>query len=594
MGDIARVMDRLATDGGRAEINLVDTEGDTPLFCALENSRVEIEMVRLLLEAGADPAFVKKVEIAKMPEGIDIEGSLKELGIDLGDFDLNADHSYTTSLMSLAAGSGNLQIVKLLSDFGADFLQIDEDGTSALHYAVGAKGDKSDLVEYLLEIGVPLDVQTSYGETALKSAARAGNYKVTKQLISAGADQSVMNWTPLMWAVAIGTEEEVEQALRDGADLNAQGEDEHTALDIALRKGDETIVEKLLNAGASAEKDGSTPPLIWAVESGNIALVQRLLNAGCDVNAKDFVENSPIGLAAARGDRAMVQLFLDRGANPSKGDSYDSYISNAKDRETILLMLEAGADETELDQSGRRTLAGLGPGDPYALRDLSRDEYFRARYDREGNANPEDMTEPYRLAMVRYGGNAYHPRVQFEDPPTFTCGIKGQKRPPQVWCFDRFGQSATAMPDGRTILIAGEHEDYYDPDFCIYNDVTVVHPDGKIQVFGYPHRVFEPTDFHSATLVGEDILIIGGLGYMDQRKGPIPVYRLDTRTYSIEKVSSVGKVPNRVSRHRAKLEGDEIVISGGEAVVFKWGKESHVPNEKQYRLNTKTLSWSAE
>lgn len=80
------------------------------------------------------------------------------------------------------------------------------------------------------------------------------------------------------------------------------------------------------------------------------------------------------------------------------------------------------------------------------------------------------------------------------------------------------------MPDGRAVHIGGEHEDYYDPDFFIYNDVTVVGPDGSIKIRGYSRGVFPPTDFHSATLAGDAILIIGRLGYPDQRvAGRTPV-----------------------------------------------------------------------
>jgi hypothetical protein len=33
----------------------------------------------------------------------------------------------------------------------------------------------------------------------------------------------------------------------------------------------------------------------------------------------------------------------------------------------------------------------------------------------------------------------------------------------------RFGQSLTLLPDCRAVQIGGEHEDWYDADFCIYN-----------------------------------------------------------------------------------------------------------------------------
>ncbi len=68
------------------------------------------------------------------------------------------------------------------------------------------------------------------------------------------------------------------------------------------------------------------------------------------------------------------------------------------------------------------------------------------------------------------------------------------------------------------MLIAGEHEDCYDPDFQIYNDVVVLHPDGRMDILGYPREIFPPTDFHSATLVGEQIFIIGGLSYPEERQ----------------------------------------------------------------------------
>lgn len=74
-----------------------------------------------------------------------------------------------------------------------------------------------------------------------------------------------------------------------------------------------------------------------------------------------------------------------------------------------------------------------------------------------------------------------------------------------VWCFHRFGKSITEFPDGRIIEIGGEHEDYYDPDFCIYNDVVVHYGGGRFEIFGYPEEVFPPTDSHSATLVGDVI-----------------------------------------------------------------------------------------
>ena len=121
-----------------------------------------------------------------------------------------------------------------------------------------------------------------------------------------------------------------------------------------------------------------------------------------------------------------------------------------------------------------------------------------------------------------------------------------------IWCAQRFGQSLTLLPDGRVVQIGGEHEDSYDPDFCIYNDVLVHRPDGTIHIFGYPESIFPPTDFHTATLVDEHIYIVGSLGYSGTRQhGVTPVYCLDTESFRIDRVQTLGDAPGWISRHRA-------------------------------------------
>src|SRR5207253_1603305 len=111
---------------------------------------------------------------------------------------------------------------------------------------------------------------------------------------------------------------------------------------------------------------------------------------------------------------------------------------------------------------------------------------------------------PFRRAMVQAGCNAYRARVLFDDPKRYDR---------MVWCYDRFGRTTTWLPDGRILEIAGEHEDHYDPDFCIYNDVVVFDGKGGFEILSYPETVFPPTDFHTATRVDDSLYIIGCLGY---------------------------------------------------------------------------------
>ena len=126
-----------------------------------------------------------------------------------------------------------------------------------------------------------------------------------------------------------------------------------------------------------------------------------------------------------------------------------------------------------------------------------------------------------------------------------------------------------------------------------FSFAVIVAEDGGIRVFGYPYNVFEPTDFHTATLVGDFIWIIGGLGYPDQRHGSIPVYRLDIRDYSIERILTSGDVPARFHKHRATFsEGNVIEIVTGSENRSIFGQRKDEKTSAVLRLNTGTRVWT--
>jgi hypothetical protein len=158
--------------------------------------------------------------------------------------------------------------------------------------------------------------------------------------------------------------------------------------------------------------------------------------------------------------------------------------------------------------------------------------------------------------MIRTEARSYGVNQHFDGPSSFDVG--------PMWSFERFGQSRTALPDGRTILIAGEHEDGYDPDFYIYNDVVVQKPDGAIDIFGYPESDFPPTDFHSATLVDDRLILVGNLGYPDDRRlGETPVFALDIGSLRIEPIETIGDKPGWISSHAVEVADRSLIIRGG-------------------------------
>lgn len=97
---------------------------------------------------------------------------------------------------------------------------------------------------------------------------------------------------------------------------------------------------------------------------------------------------------------------------------------------------------------------------------VTREQYVANRdANTHGTANPSIMNKPFWMFQVGPGGfPAWTARTTFgnaEDPFADSDG--------PVWCFSRLGATRTKLPDGRVVCIGGEHEDGYDPDFCIYN-----------------------------------------------------------------------------------------------------------------------------
>ena len=220
--------------------------------------------------------------------------------------------------------------------------------------------------------------------------------------------------------------------------------------------------------------------------------------------------------------------------------------------------------------------------------DLTRTRYGSAHPERVENAlweqaMPEDWSG-YHLRQhlgVELSGSHFR-----ED---FSHSAYRDATPGPFWSWQRFGRTSTLLPDGRVIHIAGEHEDSYDSDFCIYNDVVVEHPGGRREVFLYPKDVFPPTDFHSATLVGREIVLIGSLAYRDMRRvGETQILKLDTRTLRIEPAATTGEAPGWISRHLAERLGESSILVIGGMVQTADGYE---PNTNAFELDLATMVW---
>ncbi|XP_053574732.1 ankyrin repeat and BTB/POZ domain-containing protein 3 isoform X2 [Bombina bombina] len=131
--------------------------------------------------------------------------------------------------------------------------------------------------------------------------------------------------------------------------INSMSEQGMTPLMYACVRGDEAMVQMLLDAGAelnvevptTAHKFPSVHPetrhwtaLTFAVLQGHIPVVQLLLDAGANVegcleSGEENYSETPLQLAAAAGNFELVSLLLERGADPMIGTLYRNGISTA-------------------------------------------------------------------------------------------------------------------------------------------------------------------------------------------------------------------------------------------------------------------------
>jgi ankyrin repeat protein len=205
-----------------------------------------------------------------------------------------------------------------------------------LHSA--AKLGREDIAPLLIKHGADLRARDDRGETPLRTAATFGRADVVTVLLASGADVNARGSaeeSPLQGAVAGGAntmETRLEVArvlLAAGADINAKDTSGRTALVGAITmfsamsvgpRNDDRMIELLLahNADVRAQDSQGNPALVYAAETGNRKVVKLLLDRGADTNASgkdDAALGAALSSAAYGGFVEVAALLIDRGAD---------------------------------------------------------------------------------------------------------------------------------------------------------------------------------------------------------------------------------------------------------------------------------------
>jgi ankyrin repeat protein len=363
---------RLLLDNG-ADPNLVDDEKVSPLVYSLQpfrNDQENLEIMRLLLAKGADVNATPITKRTALFEAV-FRGSVPmvKLLVEHRADPNTSDQTGTTPLMAAVQqiSGGTAEIIRLLANAGADFNARNNAGQTAAMIAT-EKGDAT-IVPMLQALGDKTQPEGAAKASpelnaSLLREARQGHVGTVRVLLAGGADPNVADengWTPLIHAADIGNADVVEELLLRKAHVDSKTRKGSTALTIAVLRRRIDIVRKLLAAGADVNlrnEAGDSPiliaakfelvtvvvhpgPLVLVPPTGSLMarpqpaarreatirnqepeLVELLIDAGADPNSADGDGLTPLMLAAARGQRDLVQVLLKRGADIDAKASY--------------------------------------------------------------------------------------------------------------------------------------------------------------------------------------------------------------------------------------------------------------------------------
>jgi uncharacterized protein len=319
--------------------------GVTLLFAAAQEGREE--MVRFLVERGADPNRIAVYGQSAMHAALDHPSLLKDM-VELGGDPNLASKDGQTLLMS-AASNSRPEAVRALLDLKADPLLADQKGKNALFYTMSNKEKYVDSIFTLLvERGVPIDRVDNEGNTLLMKAASWGRLKPLETLIAQGQP---------MWATNKKGESVLDMLAGGGmsrqhiADMLLAKKPpkpllQH-ALGSTLKSGEYWMTEKMINAGARLDD----PQLLFlALEGGSWDSLRQLLGAGLDPKVHSAeTGKTPLQSVVSDGKVELARLLLQYGADIGSVEADDLYASgmlygDEEQQELAELLIAAGLD----------------------------------------------------------------------------------------------------------------------------------------------------------------------------------------------------------------------------------------------------------
>lgn len=274
-----------------------------------------------------------------------------------------------TALMILSYWENYEGVVTLLRA-KARVNEKNDHGSTALMFA--AQVAAKSIVAQLLHAGANVDEQNALGSTALIFTSTHPRGMETAQLLTRnGADvdvQTNQGHTALMEASRTGNEALVSILIHNGAQLELKTEKGLTALHIAVKELNVDLSRYLIRQGADVdvkETRGITP-LMMSSNFDILEVSQDLIRAGASVDAVDNNDKTALHYAAQKGLVDTVKLLLRNGAYVNHVDKYWHtpliYASSLLHVEVVKVLLRSGASTKTQSKRGITAIDFAGRG----------------------------------------------------------------------------------------------------------------------------------------------------------------------------------------------------------------------------------------
>ena len=226
--------------------------------------------------------------------------------------DVNVKEGLFGTALQAAVFGGDLPLVKSLVERGA---RIDQRGTFGYPLRAAVVTSHIKILDWLLESGADCNVEDDELGDCLQAAASKGCLEIVRKLLDNKAEidgRSGLFGTPLQAASFHGHTKIVQHLLHCGADISAPGRF-RDALHAAIYGNQQQIAQLLQEHGAPLN-----PDLIRRVYQSPFAISRTrepLPDCRKLVDEK-FSANkvSPLEVAAAIGNTAMIEMLLEQGA----------------------------------------------------------------------------------------------------------------------------------------------------------------------------------------------------------------------------------------------------------------------------------------